>query len=246
MGSNDVFKNVLTDLDSVEKNLFGDKYDYVKNIKTPSELGMSSSGSRISQNVSGLINYVSLLVSGQSPASKNNGKPLGNKYFFKVGGTCTDKATQKDVERSIYVNNIPDGDIPFISSGLGVNFSVFKGLIPGTISNTNRIKPMQILQSFFAGDNQECQSVTLETIGSDNVSKKQSGYLTTIDIQNMSPCWFPNKKNPITKNTCRETFSNLNDAYNEPYYDEYNNLYLTVSGIFILYLIIKITNNRIK
>lgn len=243
-----MFKTVLTDLNGVENTLFGDKYDYVKNIKTPAELGMSSSGSRISQNIAGLINYVSLLVSGISPASKNGGKPLGNKYFLKVGGTCIDKDTKQEVERSIYINNTPDGNIPFISSGLGVNFTSFKGLVPGTISNVDKIKPMQIMQSFLAGENQECQSVTLETIDSNNNKINKSGYLTTIDIQNMSPCWFLDKKNPINNQSCRETFSNLIDVYSDykPYNEKYNNFYFMISSTFILYLIIKMMNNRSK
>jgi hypothetical protein len=244
----DIFKSVLTNLNDTEIDLLGPRYDYVKNIKTPAELGMSPAGNKIAQNISGLMNYVSLLVSGDSPASKNSGKPLGNKYFLKLGGKCTDKDTNQKVERSIYINNIPDGNIPFISSGMGVNFTSFKGLVPGAISNIDKIKPTQIMQAFFTENEPECRLVNLETIDSNNNKKIEGGYLTTIDIQNMSPCWFSNKRNPITNNICRETFSNLNDAYknHETYSEEYNKLYFAVSSIFILYLIIKLANNRLK
>jgi hypothetical protein len=245
-GGTNIFKNVLTNLNEVETNLFGDnKYDYVANIKTPNELKMGESGNKIAQNISGLISYVQLLVSGNSNASKNNSQPLGNKYFLKVGGNCIDKDSNKEVERSIYINNIPDGSIPFISQAMGVNFTSLKGLVPGAIGSINNIKPAQILQSFSLGDMPTCQAIELETINSQNTKSKSTAYLTTVDIENMSPCWFPNKINPITNNQCRETFSNLKNAYN--IYDEnYNNLYLTISSIFLLYLIIKLANNRLK
>jgi hypothetical protein len=246
-----IFKNVLGDLNSVEQSLFGESYDYVTNIKTPNELGMSSSGSKIANNVSGLINYIELLVSGGGRASKSS-KPLGNKFFLKTGGKCKDVDTKKEVERSIYVNNVPDGDIPFISSGLGVNFTSFRGLVPGTISNVNRIKPFQILQSFLAGNTPDCKSVNLETIDANNKSTNKNGYLTLVELKNMSPCWFLNGKNPITKKGCRQTFTNINNSYDdyasyseyESYDEEYNKLYITVLSVFMAYLILKITKNR--
>lgn len=252
-----IFKNVLGDLTKVEQSIFGESYDYVQNIKTPNELGMNSSGSKIATNVSGLINYIELLVSGGGRASKT-GKPLGNKFFMKTGGKCKDVDTNRQVERSIYINNVPDGDIPFISSGLGgVNFTSFRGLVPGTISNVNRIKPFQILQSFFGGNPPDCKSVVLETINANNASTNTSAYLTLVELQNMSSCWFPNGKNPITNKGCKQTFANINNSYDgddeyesyseyESYDEEYNKLYITVLSVFMAYLILKITKNRLK
>ena len=86
-----------------------------------------------------------MLVSGGGKASAT-GQPLGNKFFLKTGGKCTDKSTGQDVDRYIYINNVPVGNIPFISSGAGVNFSEFKGLIPGTISNLNAFNPIKVRQ----------------------------------------------------------------------------------------------------
>ena len=34
-----------------------------------------------------------------------------------------DTETNQEVDRYIYVNNVPQGNVPFISSGLGVNFT---------------------------------------------------------------------------------------------------------------------------
>ena len=65
--------------------------------------------------------------------------------------TITDDKTKQEVDRYIYINNVPQGNIPFISSGVGVNFGEFKGLIPGTISNLNAFNPMLMFQSFLSG-----------------------------------------------------------------------------------------------
>ena len=125
--SNNIFQQVLNDAQGVEEQLLGPTYPYYKNIKTPSQIGMSDKGTiqQMGQNIVGLTNYVELLVSGSSKASATGG-PLGNKFFLQTGGKCLDKSvdgSNNQVDRYIYVNNVPQGNIPFISSGLGVNFS---------------------------------------------------------------------------------------------------------------------------
>ena len=54
-----------------------------------------------------------MLVTGKGRASKT-GKPLGNKFFLKTGGQCNpiDKKGNT-VDRYLYINNVPDGSIPF-------------------------------------------------------------------------------------------------------------------------------------
>ena len=213
--SNNMFQDVLTDAKGVANTYIGPDYPYYKYIKTPSEIGMSSKGDlkTLGKDVDGLVKYVELLVSGGGKASAT-GKPLGNKFFLKTGGTCTDKKTNKAVDRYIYINNVPTGNIPLISSGMGVNFSEFKGLIPGTISNLNAFNPMDMFN-----------------------------YIATMDIENMDPCIFPNKKNPLNGDKCKESFSNLT----EPCYTCYkipnepiSNVFfgsLGILGIYILYRI---------
>ena len=133
-----LFEEVLKDAQGVEEKLLGPSYPYYKNIKDPSEIGMSDKGSlkALGKDIDGLINYVEVLVTGKSKASATGG-PLGNKFFLQTGAKCVDTKTDEQVTRYIYVNNIPQGNIPFISDGLGVNFSEFKGLIPGAMSNLN-------------------------------------------------------------------------------------------------------------
>jgi len=244
--SNNMFQDVLTNAKSAEEKYIGPDYPYYKYINTPSEIGMSSKGDlkTLGKDVDGLVSYVELLVSGGGKASAT-GKPLGNKFFLKSGGKCTDTKTEQEVDRYIYINNVPSGNIPFISSGMGVNFSEFKGLIPGTISNLNAFNPMEMFQSFLAGSKPECQELTMETIDIYNNKSTESHFVTLVDIQNMDPCIFPNKKNPINGQKCTETFTNLT----EPCYTSYkipnepiSKVYfasLGILGIYILYRIME-------
>lgn len=242
-----IFERVLKDVKGVEEEYLGQDYPYYKYIKTPSQLGMSSKGtlSTLAKDIDGLVSYVELLVSGNSKASVT-GKPLGNKFFLKTGAKCTDSKTGKDVDRYIYINNVPVGNIPVISSGMGVNFSEFKGLIPGVMSELNVINPYVILQSFLAGPKPECQEVTMETIDIHNNRSTQSNFVSLIDLKNMDPCIFPNKRNPYANTSCVETFTTRekkkvdnshiinipNDILVQSYFAS-----LGVLGIFILYSI---------
>lgn len=241
-----LFTEVLTNAKAAEEKYIGPDYPYYKYIKTPSEIGMSGSGSlsQLGKDIDGLVNYVELLVSGGGKASAT-GKPLGNKFFLKTGGKCLDKATGQDVDRYIYINNVPQGNIPFISSGVGVNFSEFKGLIPGTISNLNAFNPMEMFQAFLSGSKPDCQELKMETIDIYNNKSTESHFVTLIDIQNMDPCIFSDKKNPVTGNQCRETFTNLKDTglntqcytcYKIPK-DPISQLYFASLGILGVYML---------
>ena len=237
-----IFQEVLTNAKAAEEKYIGPNYPYHKYIRTPSEIGMSSKGSlsTLGNNIDGLIAYVELLVSGDGKASAT-GKPLGNKFFLKTGAKCTDKTTQQEVDRYVYINNVPQGNIPLISSGLGVNFTQFKGLIPGTISNLNAFNPMEIFQAFLSGSKPDCQELQMETIDIYNNKSVESHFVTLIDIQNTDPCIFPNKKNPITKDKCRETFSNLKqeecyNCYKIPK-DAISQIYFASLGILSVYIL---------
>ena len=207
---------------------------------------MSSAGnlSALGRDIDGLIQYVEVLVSGNSGASRT-GKPLGNKFFLQTGAKCKDVDTNKDVDRYIYIDNVPEGNIPIISSGLGVNFTEFKGLIPGTISSLNTLNPFNIMRSFLSGSTPACQNITLETIDINNNKSSETHYVTTVDIQNMDPCIFREKINPISGKKCIEGFDN-----NYSNYSDYDNIKLKLPedpvtqlyfaslagvGIYILY-----------
>ena len=201
-----VFTDVLGDLKSVEEKYIGPDYPYWKYIKMPEEMGMSSEGSfsALGKDIGGIVNYVELLVSGSGDASATGG-PLGNKFFLKTGGKCTDITTKQDVDRYIYINNQPEGDIPFISSGMGVSFSEFRGLIPGVMGNLNALNPMEILQSFMAGSKPDCQEVTLQTIDIHNNKSTETHFMTLIDLLNTPACMFGDGRNPVTNVPCNQT-----------------------------------------
>jgi hypothetical protein len=204
--------NVLSNSSRVKEKYVGPDYPYYKYIKSPSDIGISDKGTlnQIDKDINGLVEYVKLLVSGNSKASVT-GQPLGNKFFLNTGGKCMDTSTdpKKEVDRYIYINNVPMVDIPLISSGMGVNFSEFKGLIPGTISNLNALNPMSMLQSFLAAPKPDCQEITMETIDIYNNKSTESHFVTLVDINNMDPCLFQNKTNPVTNKKCKESFSNI-------------------------------------
>ena len=242
-----LFQEVLTNAKGVEERLLGPTYPYYSNIKTPTQIGMSDKGSiqQMAKNINGLIQYVEVLVTGKSRAS-STGQPLGNKFFLKTGAKCAaidscsdpnDVSTCKQVDRYIYVNNVPQGNIPFISSGLGVNFSEFKGLIPGAMGNLNVLNPFGIMRAFLSGSTPPCQPLTMQTISVNNAKSSETHYVTLADIGNMDPCNFPNGKNPVNGQSCRQTFQNMEDEILMPD-DPLAQIYfasLGVLGLLILY-----------
>jgi hypothetical protein len=220
------FSDVMTDMKGMEQNLLGPDYLYWKRILKPSDMGMSSDGNfgALTNDVNGLINYVEVLVSGN--AGSTTGGPLGDKFFLKTGGQCTDVASGNKVDRYIYIDNVPNGNIPFISSGLGgTDFTEFEGLIPGLLGDLGKLNPLNLFKSFMMGENPDCMSVTLQTIvpvadsdlndtGKDNIGT-ETQYVAVADIKNMDPCIFPDKKNPADSSlTCTETFTSRMDAKN--------------------------------
>jgi len=243
-----IFQEVVTDAKGVEERLLGPTYPYYKNIKTPSQIGMSDNGTiqQMATDINGLIQYVELLVTGNSSASAT-GSPLGNKFFLQTGAKCAaidsctdanDASTCQKVDRYIYVDNVPEGNIPFISSGLGVNFSEFKGLIPGAMGNLNVLNPFAIMRAFMSGSNPPCQTITMTTLNNDNIKSSESHYVTLADISNMDPCTFPNGKNPVTGQQCKETFTNLNPATIPE--DPLAQIYLAGLGALGVYILYKI------
>lgn len=240
--------------------LLGPSYDYWKSIKQPAEMGMSPGFSlgALANNVDGLLSYVEVLISGTGNASVT-GQPLGNKFFLKTTGKCSetsiakwkkerdedeawdrayeevenklgakkiteDEATKlknalneqkkkrdesrekekKLVDRWIYVNNIPDGSIPFIASGAdGRTFNDLRGLIPGALGNLGALNPVQLFNGFTAGTYPPCAEITLQTVDNDNVKRSQTQHVALVEMVEMNPCMFPGKTNPASGKVCR-------------------------------------------
>jgi hypothetical protein len=183
-------------------------YVYYKFIKTPSELGMSpgSNLSNISDGVAGISSYIKLLVQGKSPASRT-GKPLGNKYFHPTSQKCTDPSGGSQ-SLSLYIDNVPSGNLGIIPAGVGGNFTSFRGLLPGLLENAFSLAQIDFFSAFTSMDPPKCQQVTLETIDVNNKSGQGSAYVSISDIKNISPCNFVanNNTNPVTNAKCIEKF----------------------------------------
>jgi hypothetical protein len=249
-----LFQEVLTDAQGVQDRLLGPTYPYYKNIKTPSQIGMSDKGTmqQMGKDINGLIQYVQLLVTGKSTASATGG-PLGNKFFLQTGAKClaTDNCTDKNdsstcqqTDRYIYIDNVPEGNIPFISGGMGVNFSEFKGLIPGAMGNLNVLNPFAIMRAFMSGSTPPCQQITMQTIDVNNNKSSETHYVTLADIGNMDPCSFPKKNNPVNGAKCKETFQssisdNASPVMSDDITDQIYFASLASLGVFILYRIME-------
>jgi hypothetical protein len=111
---------------------------------------------------------------------------------------------KEKVERWIYVNNIPDGSIPFISSGAdGRGFQSLRGLIPGALGNLGALNPVQLFNGFTAGTYPDCAKITLETVNNDNQKKNETQYIAMIDMVQLNPCSFPGRYNPASGKSCQ-------------------------------------------
>jgi hypothetical protein len=207
----DFFNSVLNGPKNLSKEFLGQNYSYQEHINSPDELGMSSEGSitAISNDIGGLISYVELLVAGGGKASKTGG-PLGDRFFLKTGGQCTDIVSNNKVDRYIYVDNVPDGSLPFISSGLGgQKFDSLKGLVPGILSNVAHIEPTKIFGAFMMGANPLCMEVNRNVIDENGNSKNESHHMIRTDIMSTGNKSDLDKFDNLAKNVKKEEFSTM-------------------------------------
>lgn len=163
---------------------FGD-YSYPQQIKTPDELGMGTKGSmkQLRYNIAGMIDYVNILVTGKSPASKANGGPLGDAFFIDTNSKCLANGVPKP--RHLYINNIPDGRLPFLSGKTSVKLDSFKGLIPGIIEDVSSLNPEEMIKSFGKTEPPSCSLKTFKIIDSDGNKYKETRYIADEEVEKM-------------------------------------------------------------
>jgi hypothetical protein len=121
---------------------------------------------------------------------------------------------KKKVKRWIYVNNIPDGTIPFIANGAdGQTFDDLRGLIPGALGNLGALNPVQLFNGFTAGTYPDCAEVTLQTVNNDNSRHRETRHIALVEMVEMNPCHFPDGRNPASGKTCpkNERIEGLSD-----------------------------------
>ncbi len=173
-------------------------YPYSKFIKQPEELGSSPRANALGKNISALGDYVQVLVSGNS-RGQSGGGPLGNKYFMNTGGTCKDKDGTTQT-RYVFINNVPDGTVPFISSGMGVQLTAFEGLVPGVLGDLSYINPFKIFSAF--DKETSCQKIKMPIRDITNATGEEEQYVCDSDIAEYNPCWFSDGHNPVSKENC--------------------------------------------
>lgn len=190
---------------NVGSSFLGPTHNYAKEIRSPQELDMAPDGTMdaMAKNVSGIIAYTDVLVSGDSkaqhnsefnkpcdPGSGDNCSPLGNSFYLETPGQCKD-SQGKLHKRYMYINNKPTGSIPFISDMTGKNTPGLRGLIPGAIENLGHINPVGMFSAFLQGTNPKCSKLELK------VTNGQAGkYVADADIATLDPCLWDSEGNP--------------------------------------------------
>jgi len=227
--------------------LLGPDYDYTKQIKTPGDMGLSAAGniSALERDFKGLGAYAKVLLGGGGPAQFNETRALGNKFFLSTGATCTD-VEGEEVDRSIYINNVPSGTFSLsVDNNMGGGGGM-KGLVPGILEKLAEMNPMNMFQAFVSGSDPKCQHVVMETIDENNISSEQGAWITNTDLSKMDACWFPNingvRKNPVTDGICsvRESFTEEKKSIADMPDDTLVKIYYTSIGLLLLYMFTRI------
>jgi len=210
----DFFNKMAGGVEKAQAGFLGPTYNYAKQIKSPSELGMSSDGNMgaLARDVAGIIAYTDVLVGGNCTGpicGQRQDTPLGNQFYLKTGGQCkSDDGQPRD--RWLYINNVPTGSIPFLSNMSGQNLPGLRGLVPGTMENLGQINPLALFGGFMQGTTPPCSILKLKDV---NGTMNSTRYVANADIASLEPCLFggTNPISKVTKGGCASGFENMND-----------------------------------
>jgi hypothetical protein len=103
-----------------------------------------------------------------------------------------------------------------------------------------------MFQAFLSGSKPDCQKVIMETIDIYNNKSTESHFVTLVDIKNMDPCIFKDKKNPLTGIGCKETFSNIeecNTCFKIPD-DQLAKMYIVSLGVLGIYIVYRLMSKK--
>jgi hypothetical protein len=213
------FKDIINKADKLEDDILGPDYPYYKFVRNPKQLDMSADGNltALKNDIAGIISYVELLVGGRGRANgSRSGQPLGNQFFLKTGGKCRNYKDKKLVQRSMYVNNVPNGDIDFLKDLTGYGGGgKMAGLVPGIMNNMNSINPIKMFSAFTQGNNPLCAEVTLPTIDENSNVRKKTAFvpinelLDLINNNDIKDRSVLSKKNYLKNVLNKEGFQNL-------------------------------------
>ena len=188
-----------------------DNYTYYTHVKNTSEMKMGAGGNKIGKNFVGLMEYVNLLVSGNSKASKT-GHPLGNQFFASTISKCTDVDTKTSMDRYLYFDYIPSGTVTIdVGNGDGnVTMATgFRGLVPGIIEDISTINPITLLRELSDDSVSKCKQVTLDTINDKDQLSSETHYVSIFDLAKVNPCNFKDNHNVITKQKCKHSHKHV-------------------------------------
>ena len=230
-------------INKMEKSILGPDYAYYKQIKPPSELGMSSEGSigALSNDISGLIGYVKTLVIGGGKAQRTDGG-LGNRFFLETGAKC--KYKNNDVSRSIYIDNIPNGIINFDVGGINMgNINTgMSGLMPGLIGRVFDINPIGLYRGFTAGIDQKCVAVRLPTGNAPANNNYETHFLTEADA--LTNGQLKQNLKDLNATIINENFENRSTFDGKMPDNILIQLYYSSLGLFGLYILLKLFEKK--
>jgi len=210
------FKQAQSNAGKLSDKLLGPPYDYKGKVKGPGSMGMSDQGTleALGNDVKGLIGYADILVMGGGRASRVKG-PLGNKFFLKSGMKCKDTKSGKDVDRYIYINNVPS--------------QPFGGLIKGTTTGVDSLNPFRLMGAFSAGSEPKCRPISLEVVDNNNSRRRETHYMTLNDIKYLRQGF----SNMDEEEDLEDTSDNARlpeDHYIQAYY-----VFLATFGVYVIY-----------
>ena len=98
-----------------------------------------------------------------------------------------------------------------------------------------------------SGSTPDCQALEMETRDVNNKVSTETAFVTVTDINAMNPCWFKDKKNPVTKAKCSESFSTLHGSkvdYSKMPDDFLIKAYYSSLGLLGLYILMKMFEKK--
>lgn len=229
-------------------NFMGVDFDYSNAIHKPRDSNngpsMGTMGLDIVNNMKGMIDYGMLLVkqdnsNDRKRVQKTRGK-LGNQYFINTNTQCNNGNN-----KYIFISNRSSGAIPsFNISGAPT------GLIPGMVSNIQRIDPVKFFNAVFNETTDECRQVNLKTFKQQPngtiIPDTEIQHMGVEDLCELKEEYFVDK-NAYTniQSTYCEAFSNMGNNYDEEKFynmpdDQMMQIYLTTLTLLGLYVTLKI------
>lgn len=228
-------------------NFLGEDFDYIGAFNNPRDCSpgpcMGESGDKIMDNLKGTVKYGNALLfhsdSNDNRRVQKNPGVLGNKYFIDSGVDC--KTPEGDtVSRHIYVDNRPTGNVPFINQLVG-NGGLPKGLIPGLLSNVERLNPVKLLNALVpeVGEAAKCKERTVTEIrqrdDGSTYSEEVKVYMTDKDYEEVEP--FSSIHGDIVDDKDVYNYSKMPD-------DKLVQLYLSTLTIAGMYIVLKLINKK--